>query len=277
MRTMWTGLLIGVGLATTVFVAMCLFLYLRQDSFLFVPRQNDAALAEQWRARRVEIPAGDHRIEGWWADNPAAASRAVVLYFGGNAEDVLFTAGTARELGASRLLVTNYRGYGRNAGRPGQAALFADALAVYDYAVTEAGIAPADIVVMGRSLGSGVATWLAAKRQVSGAILVTPYDSILRVAAHHYSVFPVRMLLRHPFPSQDLAAKATAPVLMIAAEHDKVIPPIHAQRLAQAWAGPVEIHVLPGMAHNDVERHPDYYMLISKFLGERGMVTGSES
>lgn len=266
MRAMLTGVLTVVGLALAVFAAMCLFLYFRQDSFLFVPRQNDAALVDRWRARRVEIAAGPHRIEGWWADNPAASNRAAVLYFGGNSEDVLVTVDAAKKIGARKLLVTNYRGYGRSAGRPGQTALFADALAVYDYAVTQAGVAPADIVVMGRSLGSGVATWVAANRPVSGAILITPYDSILSVAAHHYSVFPVRMLLRHRFPSQQLAAQVTAPVLIIAAERDTVIPPIHAQRLAAAWAGPRQIHVLPGMEHNNLQLHPTYYPLLSQFL-----------
>lgn len=269
---MLTGTLIVVGLAMAGFVGMCLLLYLKQDSFLFVPQRTDAAMAERWRTQRVEIRAGEQLIEGWWAEDPAAASRAVVLYFGGNAEDVLVTAVTAQQIGARKLLVTNYRGYGKSGGRPGQVALFADALAVYDYAAGQPGVTPADIVVMGRSLGSGVATWVAANRLVAGAILITPYDSILSVAKNHYSVFPVRMLLRHPFPSHELAAKATAPALMIAAELDTVIPPVHARRLAAAWAGPKEIHEFAGMAHNNVEQSPGYYPLIRAFLQHVGPV-----
>jgi pimeloyl-ACP methyl ester carboxylesterase len=267
---MLTGTLIIVGLASAGFVGMCLLLYLKQDSFLFVPQRTDVAMAEQWRTQRVEIRSGEQLIEGWWAEDPAAASRAVVLYFGGNAEDVLVTAVTAQQIGARKLLVTNYRGYGKSGGRPGQVALFADALAVYDYAVKQPGVSAADVVVMGRSLGSGVATWVAANRPVAGAILITPYDSILSVAKNHYSVFPVRMLLRHPFPSQELAAKAKAPALMIAAELDTVIPPIHTRRLAEAWAGPKEIHELAGMAHNNVEQNPGYYPLIRAFLQRVG-------
>ena len=261
-----TVIVLTIALVVIGFAALCLLLYLKQDGFLFVPQRTDAALAEQWRTQRVEIMVGEHLIEGWWAENPAATSPAVVLYFGGNSEDVLFTAATAPKIGARKLLVTNYRGYGKSAGRPGQAALFTDALAVYDYAVKQPCVAAADIVVMGRSLGSGVATWVAANRPVKAAILITPYDSILSVASRHYSVFPVRMLLRHPFPSQELAAKVTAPALMIAAEFDTVIPPVHTQRLAAAWAGPAEVRLLAGMAHNNVEQHPDYYPLINAFL-----------
>jgi hypothetical protein len=91
-----------LGLIVTGFAALCLFLYLKQDSFLFVPQRTDQALAEHWRTHRVEILAGRQLIEGWWAENPAAASNAVVLYFGGNAEDVLRTAMTAEKIGARK-------------------------------------------------------------------------------------------------------------------------------------------------------------------------------
>jgi len=266
MRSMLTGTLIVLGLVIAAFAGMCLLLYLQQDRFLFVPQRTDAALAKDWLQYRVEIGAGNHKVEGWWAENPAADNRAVVLYFGGNAEDVLSTAVTAERIGARKLLVTNYRGYGKTPGTPSQAGLFEDALAVYDYAVSRPGVLPSDIVVMGRSLGSGVATWVAASRPVKAAILITPYDSILSVASHHYSAFPVRALLRHPFPSKELAAKATAPALMIAAERDDVIPPVHTERLAKAWAGPVETHLLSGMAHNNIEQSAGYYSLINAFL-----------
>jgi fermentation-respiration switch protein FrsA (DUF1100 family) len=249
-----------------VFALFSLFLYLRQERFLFEPVPSDPQLARHWLAQRVQIPVGDHWIEGWWIDNPAAANSVTVLYFGGNAEDVLTTAATAERIGARRLLVTNYRGYGTTPGRPGQAALYADALQVYDYAAQTAGVIPTSIIAMGRSMGTGVATMLAAERPLRAAILVTPYDSILRVAERHYPAFPVKWLLRHPFPSLEFAMRATAPVLILAAERDLLIPSSHAQRLADAWAGPHEIHILSGMAHNNIEQHPEYYSLISNFI-----------
>ena len=269
--TLWrmtSSVLTLLAVLLSAFVLICLFLYLRQERFLFEPVSTDPELARHWLAQRVQIPAGDHWIEGWWIDNPDATNSATVLYFGGNAEDVLTTATTARQLGARRLLVTNYRGYGKTPGRPGQAALYADALVVYDYAERADGVIPTNIVVMGRSMGSGMATMLAAKRKVRAAILITPYDSILSVAERHYSAFPVRLLLRHPFPSLEFAAKAHAPLLIIAAERDMLIPATHAQRLADTWAGPREIHILPDMAHNNIEQHPDYYSLISAFLNQ---------
>jgi fermentation-respiration switch protein FrsA (DUF1100 family) len=119
---------------------------------------------------------------------------------------------------------------------------------------------------MGRSLGSGVASMLAGSRPVGGAILITPFDSLAAVAAGHYPFVPVRLLLRHPFPSSDWAQRTRARALLLAADHDAVVPATHAQKLFQAWAGPKQIHVLAQTGHNDIEMHADYYRLINEFL-----------
>jgi uncharacterized protein len=261
------------GIAGIVFLAFCLLLWWRQENFLFHPRPNDALLRKQWHVHRVEIPSADIALEGWWADNPAASNAAVIVYFGGNGEDILYTATTARHIDARRALFVNYRGYGGTPGKPTQKALFEDALAIYDYVVAS-GVAPENIVVMGRSLGSGVATMLAATRRVRGAILVTPYDSIAAVAARHYAFLPVRMLLRHPFPASDYAKNAHVPALMLAGATDFIVPAIHAQRLHEAWAGPKEIHILPGAGHNNIEQQRAYYDLINQFLRSAAQTTG---
>ncbi|MGH8186957.1 MAG: alpha/beta hydrolase, partial [Steroidobacteraceae bacterium] len=259
---MLTSILVFSSLALAIFLAMCALLYFGQESFIFYPRPNDAVLIEQWRPHRVEITSGGTTLEGWWVENPEATTSAVIIYFGGNAEDVLYTAATARQLDARAVLVVNYRGYGGTRGKPSQAALFEDALAIHAHVLAK-GVPARDIVVMGRSLGSGVAAMLASERPVGAAILITPYDSLAAVAAHHYSFFPVRLLLKHPFPSADFAKRTKVPALILAAEHDNVVPAVHAQRLHEAWSGS-ETHVLEGMGHNDIEMHPRYYELINE-------------
>jgi len=263
------------------YVLICALLYLDQDSAIFFPRPNDARLWEARRADRVEIATTGETLEGWWIENPRATSPATILYFGGNGEDVLHTAVAAEKLNARRVLFVNYRGYGQSTGRPGQAALYEDALAIYDHAVGK-GSEPQSIVVMGRSLGSGVAAMLAASRPVRAAVLITPYDSIEAVASERYPIVPVRLLLRHPFPSIDWAARTRTPALFLAAEHDMVIPPHHAHKLFDAWSGKKQIQVLTRAGHNDIEGHPDYYPLINEFLARETMQdppadsTGSE-
>lgn len=249
-----------------VFLLLCVFMYLKQDSLIFYPHKNDASLVQTWQQRRVEIGSGDSAIEGWWRDNPESGSTKVVLYFGGNGEDVLQAVANSQELHAARMLVTNYRGYGLRKGRPSQAGLFEDALAAYDYVARQPSIRPEDIIVMGRSLGSGVATYVAANRPVRAAILVTPYDSVLAVAKASYPYLPIGLLLKHPFPSDSFAPKIKVPALIIAAEQDVVIPPAHAQRLAEVWGGEKTVQVLVNGSHNGITEHPDYYRTINAFI-----------
>jgi fermentation-respiration switch protein FrsA (DUF1100 family) len=266
MRSMVQFLVFSVGFLATVYVAICALLYFQQDNLIFYRVTNDSVLARKWQSSRVEIATPETTIEGWWIDNPAAKNDVTILYFGGNAEDVLYTADSAASIGARRLLVANYRGYGGTPGKPSENALLADALAIYDYALQQPGVSADKIVVMGRSLGSGVATHIAANRPVRSVVLVTPYDSMAAVGQGHYRFLPVRLLLKHKFPSDEWAPKISAPVLIVAAEWDNIVPPAHAKRLFDVWKGPKQIHVLQRVGHNDIERDERYYQLIDSFL-----------
>jgi len=265
MRAVLSALITLLVVAGGGFVLVCALLYFGQESSIFFPRPNDPQLRERFAAQRVEIKTTDATLEGWWIENGQATTPAVVLYFGGNAEDVLYTASQASSIDARAVVVVNYPGYGASAGKPGQKTLYESGLAIYDYAIKR-GVPVEHIVVMGRSLGSGVASMLAGARSVGAAILITPYDSLAAVAAGHYPFLPARLLLRHPFPSTDWAKQARAPALLLAAEHDNVVPASHAQKLFAVWAGPKQIHVLAQTGHNDIEMHPDYYRLINEFL-----------
>jgi pimeloyl-ACP methyl ester carboxylesterase len=261
MSTLLTLLIVGAG----GYVLICALLYFGQEKSIFFPQPSDPQLRQRYSAQRIEIATKGAQLEGWWIENARSTTSAVILYFGGNAEDVLYTASTASEIDARAVVVVNYRGYGGSTGEPGQQALYDDGLAIYDYAIKR-GVPPDDIVVMGRSLGSGVASMLAGARPVRAAVLITPFDSLASVAAGHYPFLPVRLLLRHPFPSADWGRRTKAPVLVLAADRDTVVPAVHAQKLFEAWAGDKQIHVLPGTSHNDIEANPAYYRLINEFL-----------
>ena len=263
---MLTATLTFIGLVFGAIALVCLYIYVSQERMLFYPRPNDPELRAHWRWQRVEIPSGTHVLEGWWAEGGSPESNLTLVYFGGNAEDVLYTARYAARFAAKRMLVVNYRGYGGTKGKPSQQALFEDALAIYDYVRGPGGANPRDVVVMGRSLGSGLATMLAAQREVRGAVLITPFDSIKAVAARHYPALLVEWLLRHPFPSAQLAPKATAPALFLIAENDQVIAPSHAYELARVWGGPKRTRAFSSVGHNDIDQHPQYYEVLNEFL-----------
>ncbi len=270
-------------LGAAVAVGVPLVMYLVQDGLLFLPQPIEPARREVLARRaplieEVRIAAADGtQLHGWLAkpesSGPTEGAKRfpVVIYFGGNAEEVSWLLddllpARPREWG---WLLVNYRGYGASAGRPSEAALVSDALRIYDFAAARDDVDTARIVVFGRSLGSGVAVQLAAARPLAGAILVSPYDSMVSVAQHHYPILPVSLLLRHRFESIAQAPALELPLLCLAAEHDHVVPSVHASRLVEAWKGPKRFRMLPGTGHNNISGHPDYWREVGAFLAER--------
>ena len=253
--------------------ALCALLYLLQERLIFLPRQLPEgvrnAVAELPGVVEIEARAADGtRLHGWLRHTAAedAARPGLVIYFGGNAEEVSWQVHGAEDLAPWSLAAFNYRGYGLSEGRPGEAALVADALAVFDRLAARADVDPERIVVFGRSLGSGVAVPLAAARPVRGVVLVSPFDSLARVGWRHYPFVPVSWLLRHPFDSLAHAPSLEAPLLVLAGERDRIIPATHSRRLFDAWRGPKRWVPLPEADHNGIHLHPGYRPAIRDFL-----------
>jgi hypothetical protein len=125
----------------------------------------------------------------------------------------------------------------------------------------------ARVAVIGRSLGSGVAVHLATVRDVSKLALVTPYDSIVRVAQRHFAIVPVSWLLKDTFDSLAKAPRVRAPVLVLVAERDRVIPRAHSERLAGAFpSGQVELRDIAGTNHDSISSSPEYFRALTAFL-----------
>jgi len=164
------------------------------------------------------------------------------------------------------LLLVNYRGYGESEGKPGETALFADALAIHDHARSRADVDPERIVAMGRSLGTGVAVHLAAERKLRGVILVSPFDSLLAVASRHYPFLPVSLMLRHRFDSLSRAPQIEAPLLALVAADDRVVPVSHSRVLFDAWRGPKTWLEIPRADHDSIAGDPAFWNAIAEFL-----------
>ncbi len=243
--------------------------WLAQESLMFFPRaaMAEARAPQGWRLEPVDFSAADGtRLVGVLL-RPAGEPVPLVIYYGGNAEELTEGAeALAREHGARALLLVNYRGYGASQGKPSEKALVEDALQIFDWAAKQPGIDAQRIAVHGRSLGSGIAVQVAAARPVRCVILTSPFASALDVAREFYPWLPVALLLRHPFDSAALAPKVTAPLIAFSGEADTIVRPHHTARLAQAWAGPVEHVRLEGFGHNDIQLAPRYGASIRGFL-----------
>jgi pimeloyl-ACP methyl ester carboxylesterase len=253
----------GWALVLCVLLAVPLTMYLVQEHLIFHPQP----MAEMTRARLAEraeshfIDAADGtRLHAWHLKGSP-----LVIYFGGNAEEVSWMLGpAARGAPGTGWLLVDYRGYGSSAGEPSEKALTADAARWYDYAKDKLGAQR--VVLFGRSLGSGVAVHLAAARAADGVVLVTPYDSLTNVARHHYPYLPVNWMLKHPFDSVGRAPAIAVPLLCLVAERDEVIPVVHSKRLYDAWKGPKRWVELQGAGHNSTDDTPQFWRAIREFL-----------
>ena len=252
-----------------VYVAVTGAAFLAQDKLIFQqqPRsERDALVAAAPNVEERSLTAADGTSLHAWLVR-AAPGAPLVLYFGGNAENVSWMAAQARQQAPQTAwLLVDYRGYGSSGGAPSEGALVSDALAWYDDVV--GATRPAQVYAFGRSLGSGVAVQLAAQRRLDGVILVTPFDSMVKVASHHYPYLPVGLLLRTRFDSISRAPEITTPLLCIAASADEVIPVEHARRLYEAWGGPkrwIEVDA----SHNTTDYHANYWPSIRAFLSSR--------
>lgn len=234
-------------------------LYFGQTALLFPVGQVGPPGPLPPRAERVEIAAASgERLVGLHIP-PARrrGERLLILGFGGNAANADATAALLHDLFPEADVATfHYRGYPPSEGRPGAAALREDAALIHD--AMRARLRPARIVAAGFSVGSGVAAALAAERPLDGLILVTPFDSLGRVAGSHYRWLPVRWLFRHELePARDLR-RAPTPVALIAGGRDRLIPGprTHALRLA----APILAYdrVIEDAGHNDIYGHPDF-------------------
>ena len=246
--------------------------WLSQESLMFHPRPVAGGVRPPvgWRLEEVALTAGDGtRLAGVLVIPPGERA-SLVIYFGGNAEEVTEGALSVREdYGDRAVLLMNYRGYGKSEGRPGERALVSDALQIFDWAAQHPAIDASRIALHGRSLGSGVAVPVAAQRPVRCVLLTSPFGSAVDVAREIYPWLPVALMMRHPFDSSRLAPTVRAPLLVLVGEDDSIIAPHHSERLAAAWGGSVERVSFRGIGHNDLQVHPGYAAAMRAFLDSK--------
>ena len=246
-----------VGAVAVAYGVLCAWVFFAQRAQIYFP----TPAVEHPGAQVLWIESQGERLKVWVVERPGGRA---LLYFGGNAEDVAGNIDLfAEAFPEHSLYLVNYRGYGGSSGRPSEAGLVADALAVFDQVQTR----HADVAVMGRSLGSGVAVQLAAKRPVAKLVLVTAFDSLVNVAKEYFRWLPVGLLMQDRYESASRAREVTAPVLIVIAGEDEIIPRARSEALAKAFApGQVQVVVVPGVGHNTLDLLPQYLESVQAFL-----------
>jgi uncharacterized protein len=182
---------------------------------------------------------------------------ALILGFGGNAWDAEALAIYLHSVYPDRDIVAfHYRGYAPSTGHPSANALLQDTLPIHDHVV--ANLATERIVAVGLSIGAGPAAYLASQRPIAGLILVTPFDSLEALAREHYPWAPVGLLLRHRMEIADALAASSAPVALIAAERDTIVPPHRTEPVRRSAGNIVLDRVIMDAGHNDLYENAEF-------------------
>jgi pimeloyl-ACP methyl ester carboxylesterase len=255
-------MLVKIALALAgLYLLVIAIMTLAQTALLFPARM--AAVSHMQpppHARRLDFAAPDgQRLHGIHIPPSIGRPRnsALLLGFGGNAWNAETLAAYLHTHAPGRdVIVFYYRGYRPSEGSAGAAALMRDAIAAHDHVVSL--MTPDRVIAIGLSIGCGPAVHLARHRRIAGAILVTPFDSLKALASEQYWWAPVGLLLRHRMEVAQLAAETEAPIAVIAAGRDTIVPSRRTEALRRSIRHLVLDRTIAEAGHNDIYDHPAF-------------------
>ncbi len=244
-------------LLLSIYVLMLGYLYLTQRSFIYFPSLTRPVAA----VPNYELINGGLRLKGWALNEEKSDA---ILYFGGNGERLEHNLPQFRRIFENRAVyMLSYRGYGSSDGEPSETGIYSDALALYDTVQKKHGA----ISVIGRSLGSGVATYVAAKREAERVVLITPFANIVDLAKRQFPIFPVGLLLKDRYLSDERVDQIKAKTLIIYAGNDQVVTETSTKKLIVEFAPEqVEVVKVNGAGHNSISDFPEYEKKLVEFF-----------
>ena len=238
-----------------LYLVVCLYVYFHQESFIFYPDVlpadykfvhfgDDAEEIYYHPSKNVKLHALKFSVL-----NP----KGVILYFHGNARALDNWGYMASDLlpHGYDLILPDYRGYGKSVGILSEENLFKDARHIFDQTAAEYGAE--NIVIYGRSLGSGIASSVAANTAHKLLILETPYYSILRLAGEHMRFLPSNLLLKYKFRSDLFLPKVKSPIYIFHGTNDELIPYQHAVDLKEL-VPKIDFTTIPKASHNNLSQ-----------------------
>ena len=229
-----------------------------QRSLIYVPSQDSPArldaLAKAHGIERWKNSAGENIGWRWPARHRPARGQLLVTH--GNAGYALqrsYLANPLSEAGALDVFVLEYPGYGDRPGPPTEKAFFKAAEDAFEEL-------PANALtyLIGESLGTGVASYLAGKypESVSGVLLLAPYNSLVGVAQYHVKVLPAWLILCDRFRSEKYLANYNGPVGILVGDKDQIVPAKFGRKLFDSYKGPKQLWEFPDGDHGSINRQP---------------------
>lgn len=256
-----------LALGAIAYALFCGMLFMFQERLIFFPQHDPPGTryAFDLPVEEVWIPVEGARLHALWFRVPEP--QGVVLYLHGNAGSLRSWGAVGPDLAARGydVLIVDYRGYGQSTGQiSGEAQLHADMATVYTWVLER--YPEQQVVLYGRSLGSGLATRLAAERTPRLLILESPFYSLEALARQQFPFVPP-FLLRYPLRTWSWIGAVRAPVVIIHGTADEVVPFADGERLAAAVRTPLRFVAVSGGGHNDLAVFPVYDEALDEALG----------
>lgn len=226
-----------------------------QRSLMYHPRSDEKQLAEYNLHDTTEsfITTSDGlKLQVW--HHPPEINGKMVIFFHGNAGNIGQRVEKLRILGelGYGYIIAAWRGFGESQGSPSKEGIYTDARTVIEYAKS-LGYHTEDIILVGESLGSGIATKMATEQKFKGLFLITPYTTINDRAQEIYFYLPVKYLLKDNFNNVDEIKNVKIPVIIIHGDDDDIIPHHHGEKVFSAASDPKKFILYPGVKHADYD------------------------
>ena len=243
-----------VIILASLYILLVVGVYFDQRNLLYYPSHSYITLKEAYANRAfAELPvrtADGVDLKAWYA--PATTKPFTFVFFHGNGDCLASAAEISDPYIATGygFLVAEYRGYSGFRGKPTEAGIYNDARA-YLQALVAHGVRTENMILLGHSLGTGVAVEMAKEFHAGGLILLAPYLSIPSMAQVQYPYLPAKYLVLDRFENERKIGDLHLPVLIVNGDRDEVIPPSQGRHLYDLANEPKEFHSLPGRGHND--------------------------
>ena len=243
-------------IAVGVYIIFAVYLFIFQSRYVYYPKLVLPILAADpsyigLPFENISFETSDGvKLSGWFI--PKENSRGVLLFCHGNAGNIghrLESIQLFNRLGLE-IFIFDYRGYGESEGKPTEKGTYQDAEAAWRYIVKERQVDPDKVLVFGRSLGGGIASWLASRYTPGALILESTFTSLTDIAAARYWFMPIKLLMRLKYDTAEHLRKVNCPVLIVHSHDDEEIPFTHGQRLFEIASEPKEFLETTG-THNE--------------------------
>jgi fermentation-respiration switch protein FrsA (DUF1100 family) len=251
-----------------LYFAVILLLYIFQTRLIFYPGKlpKDFKFMLGENDQELFLETADHEaINALFFPGTRAE---VILYFHGNAGDLSGWQFVAEDFTAHgyNFLIIDYRGYGKSSGTISEDGFYRDAEAAYMFLLQEKGFTPQDIIIYGRSVGSGVAVDLAGKHKTRGLILESPYASLKKLANEKLPFLFPSLYLLLSFNNIQKIKNVDSPVILLHGSIDTLIPASHSERLFKKIQSKKKMILIPGGSHNDLNAFQEYDFFLEEEL-----------